>query len=244
MVELPRLRQQRDLGSIIGDGFTLLTSRWPLLAMTIAPAILVSVALSLIQYGLRDETALNLLILFLSVPISIIAFELASAAAVVQLNALDSSRTMTASEALDAAQERFGDVVSASLRSTLIVFLLLVTVIGIPLGIHRAVKWCLMVPSIMLDGQTGETALDYSASLVQGRWWRTAGRLLVTGLIAGVPALVLGGVIASAVPGVAGVILSHVPDLLVAPFGIITVTLIFFDYKLRRETEAVTRLPM
>ena len=98
----------------------------------------------------------------------------------------------------------------------------------------RAIRWTLIVQSIMLDNQTGESALAYSAALVEGRWWLTFGRLLATGLVVGLPAIILSQIILAAIPGVIGVILAELPYLLVLPFGIITGTLIFFDYSLRK----------
>jgi hypothetical protein len=235
MVELPKLRRERDLGAIIGDGFALLAAHWSRMAMTVAPAVLVGMAISLLEYGVRDDVAPLIVVSLLSVPVSIIAYQLVSAAAIAQVDAYDRGRPMAAGEALDAAQARFGDVVSASLRSTGIIVLLGITIIGIPFAIMRAIRWTLIVQSIMLDNQTGESALAYSAALIEGRWWLTFGRLLATGLVVGLPALILSQIILAAIPGVVGVILAELPYLLLLPFGIITGTLIFFDYKQRKE---------
>lgn len=237
MVELPRLRQTRALGAIIGDAFNILSSDLPILAKTVAPAVLVSVAAGLIVYGLGDDEALTTIALYIELPILLIAFQLVSAAVIARLDARDHGRELESGDALDVAQERFRDVVSASLRATGIVFLLSITVVGIPWAIKRLVKWAFIIPAIVVDAQTGESALGYSESLVLGRWWVTFGRLIASALVLLLPAFVVNQLILAAIPGVAGVILSHVTDFVTLPYGMITTALLFFDLKSRRDAD-------
>lgn len=238
MAELPQLRQQRDLGAVIGDAFTILSSDLSSLAKTVAPAVLVSVAVSLVLYGLRNDQTLTTIAVYVALPFLLIAFQLVSAAVIARLNARDQGRELESGDALDVAQDRFGDVISASVKATGIVFLLSLTVVGIPWAVKRLVKWAFIIQSIIVDGQTGETALAYSESLVLGRWWVTFGRLLGTWLVLVIPTVILNQVVLAAVPGVAGIIASHATDFVTLPFGMITTTLIFFDLKLRSNASA------
>jgi hypothetical protein len=240
VVDLPRLRQTRALGAIIGDAFSLLFSDLPVLAKTVAPAVLVSVAGGLVIYGLGDDETLTTIALYIELPILLLAFQLVSAAVIARLDARDHGRELESGDALDVAQERFRDVVSASLRATGIVFLLSITVVGMPWAVKRLVKWAFIIPSIVVDAQTGETALAYSESLVLGRWWVTFGRLAASTLVLLLPALVVNQVILAAIPGVAGVILSHVTDFITLPYGMITTALLYFDLKARRDADSHT----
>jgi hypothetical protein len=228
------LRRQRDLGAIFNDAFSLLFAGTAGYAWMVAPAILVNIALTLVAFGLDEEPLLRDGVLFVSLPIRLVAYQLVSAAVIASLDARDRGRAIASGDALDVAQSRFGDVVSASLRSTAIVFLLGVTVIGIPWAIKRVVKWAFIVQSIIVDGQRGEPSLAYSEALVRGHWWRTFGLLTTITLFGLMATLVLSQIVLVVVPGLGGVILAHAVDLLVLPFGIIATTLIFFDLKQRK----------
>ena len=238
MTENVPLRRQRDLGTVISDSFTILFASWSILAMIVAPAVLVGLAFSLIEYGVGDGEAITVLILLASLPVQFVAYELVGAAVVAQINGRDLGQTMAAGDALDVAQDRFGDVIGAAVRSTAIVFLLAITIVGIPWALKRGVEWAFLTEAIIIDGQKGEPSLAYSAALVLGNWWSTFGRLLVAGIVIGIPTVMLSSLIALAVPGVIGIIASSVPEFLALPFGIIATTLIFFDLKLRKGANA------
>jgi hypothetical protein len=228
------LRQERALGFVINDSFRILFAYWPSLAKTVAPAVLVSLAAALLAYGVQNNGALYSFVVLATLPVQFVAYQLVSAALIASLNSRDQGREIDAGDALDMAQDRFRDVVSASVRATAIAFALMVTIVGIPWGIKRLVKWAFVIQAIIVDGQTGKDSLAYSESLVLGRWWGTFGRLVACGLIVGLPAVIVSEVILLAIPGVIGIIASQVTDFLALPFGIISTTLIFFDLKSRK----------
>ena len=232
--DTPGLRRERGLSAVIGDSFSLLTANWGSLARIVAPAVLVNLAFGLLAYAVEDDEALSSALLFAALPVQFVAYQLVSAAAVARLSSRDLGREIDTGAALDVAQERFGDVVGASLRATGIVVLLSLTLIGIPWAIKRLVKWAFIIQSIIVDEQRGDPSLAYSESLVEGRWWVTLGRLIASGLVIGLPVVIVRQVILLAVPGVLGIIASHIPDFLALPYGIITSTLIFFDLKTRK----------
>jgi len=234
VTETVSLRQERDLGAIIGDSFTLLFANWSSLAKTVAPAVLVSLAASLLAFGVEGNDTLYTAVVLVTLPVQFVAYQLVSAAVIANLNSRDLGREIDSGDALDVAQDRFNDVVSASVRATAIAFALGVTIVGIPWAIKRLVKWAFVIQSIIVDGQAGEPSLAYSESLVLGRWWLTFGRLLASGLVVGLPAVIVSEVILLAVPGMIGIIASQVTDFLALPFGIISTTLIFFDLKTRK----------
>jgi hypothetical protein len=239
VTDLVPLRRQRDLSTVISDSFTILFASWSDLAMIVAPAVLVGLAFSLIEYGVGDDDqVITALIVLASLPVQFIAYELVGAAVVAQINGRDLRQTVTAGDALDVAQDRFGDVIGAAVRSTVIVVLLAFTIVGIPWAFKRGVEWAFLTEAIIIDGQKGEPSLAYSAALVLGNWWGTFGRLLVSGIVIGLPTVMLSSLISVAVPGVIGIIAASAPEFLALPFGIIATTLIFFDLKLRKAENA------
>jgi hypothetical protein len=231
------LRRERDISAVISDGFALLFPNWSTLARTVTPAVLVNIAASLIVFGVAGDEEVAQAVLLATLPFQILAYQLVSAAVIAHLLSRDQGRNLDSGDALDVAQDRFGDVVGASVRAVGISVLLAMTVVGLPWAIKRGIKWAFIVQSIIVDGQPGEPSLKYSEALVQGRWWNTFGRLLTAGLILLLPAVILSSLVQLAIPGVIGVILSHATDFLTLPYGMITTTLIFFDLKLRKARE-------
>jgi hypothetical protein len=160
-----------------------------------------------------------------------VASGLVSAAAIALLIAKDSGRATSIGIALDAAQDRAGDVAYATLKSLAIFTLLFVTVIGIPWAIKRLVLWMFVVQAVMIDGQTGSSSLAYSATLVKGRWWRTTGRLFVCFVILGFPFIAAAVATSLLAAGLLESVLGAALSFIGLPLGIIATTLVYFDLK-------------
>src|SRR5690606_37044918 len=103
-----------------------------------------------------------------------------------------------------------------------------------PWAINRLVRWVFVAQVVMIEGKRGQEVLARSAELVAGRWWNTFGRLLIMGLVIGIPIGILQQALVSAFPGVAGSILSSATGFISVPFGIIAVSLMFFDLRARK----------
>lgn len=248
------LRRERMLGEIVSDAFTIYFAYWRQMATIAIPAVLVSVAFSLLILAVTGDSSSGafaetesdsldidgwvILITLISLPFQFVAYQLVSGGGVAFMDETDQGKTLAPAEALDAAQARLGTLLRAALRATVIAFLLTITIIGLPLAIWRLVRWIFLSQVIMVDGTQGEQVLAQSAALVQGRWWNTLGRLLVTGLIVTIPVGILGGAFEAAFPGVVGTILSASTGLISIPYGIIATTLMFFDLKIRKAREA------
>lgn len=78
------------------------------------------------------------------------------------------------------------------------VVLLFLTIVGIPWAVRQAVRWVFIPQVVVFEGLRARDALQRSAELVRGRWWRTAvlvglltGIGLATGLLAGLLLLFL-----------------------------------------------------
>jgi len=168
----------------------------------------------------------------LSLPITIVVYGLVSGGIIVALMESE-ARAPTPDAALEAAQKRLGDLFGASVRSFVIVALFCLTIIGIPFGLYRAIRWALYVQAIMIDGQTGGSSLAYSARIVQGRWWSTLGRIIAASLVGVVPITLIGQLIQAAVPGLPGALIGAIVSALTTPYAVIASTLIYFDLKSR-----------
>jgi len=64
-------------------------------------------------------------------------------------------------------------------------------VLGIIPGIIWAFYYVFITNAVVLRGYSGKQALNYSKSLVKGRWWRTAGFFITFFLIAILPPILL-----------------------------------------------------
>lgn len=109
-------------------------------------------------------------------------------------------------------------------------------------GIYLVVAWTVAIPVLMFENVRGRGALSRSRSLLQGRWWVTAGLLvllsiltsLVSALITQLLFAVLpanGGLIEGVAQGLAG----SVGSVLTTPFAAAAITVLFFDALVRKE---------
>jgi hypothetical protein len=184
-----------------------------------------------------DISPVSIIILIASVPIGFLLTVLTSAALVVYLDRTDRGETLTSSDALDIAQGRLGPMIGATIRATAIILLLCITVIGIPFAIYRMVRWCFLSMVVMIESIAGQPVLARSAELVQGQWWNTLGRLLVVYLVISIPTGIFTQAVAAAFPGIGGILLSAAATFITTPFGIIGVSLMFFDRQARKEPQ-------
>jgi hypothetical protein len=128
---------------------------------------------------------------------------------------------------LEAFRPVFGAVVIAAAGVILGLFFLVVP------GVWLFVRWAFVPQAVVLDGRRGTQALQRSAELVDGSWWRVLGISLFAGLAAAVPtALISIPVDAwaksadSEAISLAGQV---VASALFTPFQVLMVTLLYFD---------------
>ena len=244
------LRKQRRLSEVLSDSFNILFAHWRQLAIISVPVVVANVAFSLVVLAITDSLPANeedwttdeaarfaLLTggaLLVSVPMIFVLQQLVTGGAVEYLDESDKGNPIAPSEALDRAQANIGALIGATLRAAIIVILFSITIVGIPWGIYRAVRWVFLSQVIMIEGLTGEAVLARSAELVSGRWWNTLGRLLVVGLVVGIPVGLLQQALMEAAPGIVGTILSSATGFITVPFGIIGLSLMFFDLRARK----------
>jgi hypothetical protein len=147
-----------------------------------------------------------------------------------------------------------GESLRFGLRRLLrVIGLQIVTFIGLALafialivpGIWLYAAWSVAVPCLLIERRGIFRALGRSRRLVKGRWWPTAGVLLVATIMVGV----IAGVIDGLLVGIAGVsdqssvvlaavttaLAGVVGGVITEPFRASAVTVLYYDLRVRRE---------
>jgi len=98
-----------------------------------------------------------------------------TAAVAVILDERDAGRRILAGQAYRRVIRRWRSLTKGMAIELGMVVLLTITVVGIPLAIHRFIRWSLFAQACMLDNLSARQSLQRSSELVRGRWWRTLG---------------------------------------------------------------------
>jgi hypothetical protein len=128
------------------------------------------------------------LVLSLTIVFTVFALGVVQAATARTLVELDAGHPVTALSAYVQLRGNLKGLLGALLRAVAIVFLLQLTVVGIPLAVWLIVRWSLLAQVIALEDRAGFGALHRSAELVRGHWFRVAAFTLLiagAGLLAG-----------------------------------------------------------
>ncbi len=92
-------------------------------------------------------------------------------------------RRPTVRDAFSAAWHAAPRTFVSTLLTGVILFLLLITVVGIPFAANRWVRWAFVPHAVVLDGKSGRAALRTSADSTQKRWWTLAFALPVLAFV-------------------------------------------------------------
>jgi hypothetical protein len=109
---------------------------------------------------------------------------IATAAIAVILDELDAGRRILAGQAYRRVLQRLRPLARGMATELAMVFLLTITVIGIPFAFHRFIRWSLFAEACMLGELSASEALQRSSQLVRGRWWRTCGFTVLVDVLA------------------------------------------------------------
>jgi hypothetical protein len=134
-----------------------------------------------------------------------------------------------------------------------VVWLQIVMTIGLILGfvaliipgIYLYAAWSVAVPGLLIERRGAFRALGRSRRLVKGRWWPTAGVILVATIMVGIVAGILGALL-GAIAGVSdqsSVLLAVITvtlagaigGIITEPFRAAAVTVLYYDLRVRRE---------
>jgi hypothetical protein len=168
---------------------------------------------------------------------------IATAAVSVILAERDAGNRILAGEAYRRVLERWRPLTRGMATELGMVILLTVTVVGIPLAIHRFIRWSLFAEACMLDDLPAGGSLRRSSELVKGRWWRTLGftalvdaLAVLSGPLLGVGLLLLTDHSLTFINLAASLVYT-----LTVPYAAIQLTLYYFDLEARvgADTEVV-----
>jgi hypothetical protein len=246
------VKQRRDLSQIIEASVNVYRQNfWPLfqiaaviIPLGIAGAVLQETIGGSNQAFTTEDISAGEIVALIALGLFGAAVQFVVAAALIAALAdLAAGRAPEFSHAYDVGFDKFWTLVAAALRVFFHVFVLLITIVGIPWAIQRSVRWIFTAQAVILDGTSAKAALSYSADAVIGSWWRTLGIVIVIGIIARVPATMIGLLFSLAPPVIAGTV-SSVVEAALLPFAVTATTLLYLDLKSRKEAVAAgTELP-
>ena len=186
----------------------------------------------------------------------ILVLTLSGLQAIVTLLVIETSVTVALREMADGRSPSIPDVyggvfanfwavVGARLRASLHVIALLITVVGTPWAVHRSVSWLFAEQMVIVEGRRPADALGASRSLVEGRWFRTLGFIIVSFVLLIVPGPVIGvGMLLFASPPASDTVYlvnGLLYGLLLAP--IFSISKVLFYFALRTPDEATGTEP-
>ena len=131
------------------------------------------------------------------------------------------------------AWKRLGSLIGATILAGLVLFVLIATIIGIPIAIYLGIRWVFILPSILLEGVSPLNAFSRSSKLVEENWWRVLGITLFMAFIAAAISSILGFI------PLVGVIIGGI---LSTPVAIISSTLLYYDLRVRKENYSLQKL--
>lgn len=238
MNEAPRivLKQERDLSQIVEAAFGLYVQNlqpFLTIAAVVVPLVFAGTVFQATIDNVGVRAAVSVVLWLSQAAVSL----LVAAALIAAISDVGAGREAEFSQAYDVAFQRFWTLVGAVLRSIFHVVLFFITIIGIPWGIQRAVRWMFIEQAVILDGTSAKAALAYSADAVEGSWWRTFGISLVLGIITGVPVSIITALFSLA-PIVIAAGVNAAVQAAVLPFGVAAATLLYLDLKTRRDAAA------
>jgi Vacuolar protein sorting-associated protein 62 len=254
-----RVSRRRPWGALVTSGFRMYASR-PMLFLGIGLLFIpVGLLTALIQYLLfsvgglhplvevsgNTNTIVAELVAGLGVVLTLLALTLVQAAATVAVVDLDAEREVTPLTAYRHALGRVRPLVAGLAIAVIFVTLLTFSVVGILVAAWLLVRWSLLAQAVIIDPDRTRTALQRSARVVKGHWWRTASfTLLVTG-----SGLLLGPLIGIGLLFVTGAsfalvnVVAAVVNMAVMPLVAIATTYLYFDLLVRDRVAERTPAP-
>jgi len=259
------LRGRHDLGEIVGYAYRLYARNFTPLFLIAAVTIPLQLLIGVIQQGSSGDEA-QVAASLLNIPAAIVGL-IASAALIFAVHDATGGTAPDFGRSLDAAFERFGAVFKTSLLAGMLAILALgaapalaiywlvkrdaavdgqrnwwfALVPGV-LAIYLIVRWAFIQQSVMIEARRTWAALDESAAIVRGSWWRTVGVLLVVALIQLGPLMMSSA--ATLLPPLASAAVTSIVFALVIPFPVTAQTLLYYDLKARKQPDvSADRLP-
>ncbi|HWV23497.1 MAG TPA: hypothetical protein VNZ58_04860 [Thermomicrobiales bacterium] len=146
---------------------------------------------------------------------------------------LEAQRSHSPVEAYRSSLKHLPVLAPPVLRSTAIIVLLALTIVGIPFAIRNLVRWMFIPQAVMLDGRRGADARAESERSVDGHWLQTAVKAALLTFIGATPGVVIGLILL--VFGSASVQMTNIVSSLVyavvLPFSILGMTILYRQHQ-------------
>lgn len=248
MIDAPRLDllKPRDLGALFRDSFGAYFRHFVPFVL-IGAAVVVPVELVVSGIGLGqlsggyNSTGPQGSVFVLVAETYLLIGPLITAMVIHALLAVADGRRPRTGTAITSGLEVFRPIFVAVVISAAGVLLGLIVFI-LP-GIYLAIRWYFAPQAVVVDGRRSTGALERSAELVSGQWWRVFGVVIVTVLAAGIPATIIEipfRIVASSADSSAIDLIGQiVAAAITAPFEALMLTLLYFDLLARRNLPAM-----
>ena len=237
----PELGRPRDIGALLREGLRALLAR-PGTFLAVSAAFVVPVELVVLGLGLEQlsgpydrspdwpQTVIPAVVDYL------VLTPLVTAGAIHVLVEMSRGNRIGPWEAIQRALEVFTRLFVAILLVALGVTIGLLAFL-VP-GIYLFFRWFFVPQAVVLEGKRDTGALRASGDVVEGRWWRTCGTLVLANLVALLPTLVLSlpfqAVAESADHESLSLVGAMLADVIATPYVAVVGTLLYFELKERR----------
>jgi hypothetical protein len=253
-LDLGNLRRSRAFGQLLLASAALYWRHWrtfALIGVTAIPIVGGFNALTWLLTGdpgrrLDEEVGLSGLHVALGEVLSgiggPIASALVAAVVIVAIRQINESGSASFTGAYRGMWERFRRVVGAQLLATLGVFLMAITVVGLPFAAWKYVGWLFLQQQILFEDKPLREAFRGSSELVRGRWWYTLRVAAVFWLIGAATGPVLGFALIFA--DISLLLINAIGALvfaLLVPYIAIGRTLLYFDLQAEAEKAPAKR---
>jgi hypothetical protein len=247
-VDLTELRAKRAFGQLIRAARQLYGRHWRVLLPIALSGLVVVAATNLLANQLSSGSAaddaagrsgVNLalgdLVASFAYPA---ALAVVAAIVVIFVRLLSESQPAGFRACWGGMRQRFWKIVGALLLAMLGIFLMALTVIGLPFAIWKLVGWSFVGHEVLFTDKSLRESFRGSSELVRGRWWRAVRVVLflVALLLIAGPVLTL-GLIFTPLPFLAINLLGALIFALLIPYAAIAQTLLYFDLQKRAEEE-------
>jgi hypothetical protein len=161
-----------------------------------------------------------------------------TAAVAAALDEIETERYVTARRAFARAWRHALAIALATAWQVLRSLLLILTVVGIPLAVYRFMATSLFAQASVLEDRTARDALQASAELTRGRWWRTFAFTIIVNTVAILSGPLLGvGILLLTSSSLTFIdITGSLIYALTVPLAATALTLYYFDLDARRQT--------
>jgi hypothetical protein len=247
-VDLERLRARRAFGQLLRTARRLYGRHWTALVPIGLIAFPIVGAVNLLAEALArgrgvDDAAgrAGVHLAFADVLESVgrpVAEALVAAIVIVFVRELCRARRPGLADSVRGTAARFRRVVAAQLLAILGLFLLAISIVGLPFAIWKYVSWLFVQQEVLFTDKSIREAFRGSSELVRGRWWHTVRVAAPLWLLSVAAGPILGfALIFTDFPLIWINLLGSLVFALFIPYVTVGRTLLYFDLQVRAEEE-------